>query len=341
MQGRTAVCPGPETRNKEQETKVFLKGDMIMASEQLGLVKLWDKSYAYLQKDEGLGWSNAGMIRGKEGSLLIDTLFDLNLTRTMLDQIARKVGKPITKLVNTHHNGDHCWGNQLLGDAEIIGHAAFPEEIMKTSPEMVQMMKSAPSDDPVMAGLKEAMAPFDFSGIELTPPTRLFEDKLSLTIDDSEVQLIHVGPAHTSTDVVVFFPEEKVLYAGDIIFRLCTPIGWEGTFEKWIAALDFIVKLDPTKIVPGHGPLCGKEGAVEMKEYLQYVYKEARECFDREMSVVDAAKKIDYGPYAGWTEPERIVFNITRAYREFRGEPYDTPLDFMEMATMMAQVREG
>ena len=271
--------------------------------------------------------------------LLIDTLFDLNLTQKMLDQIARKIGKPITKVVNTHHNGDHCWGNQLVADAEIIGHRMFPEEMMKTSPELLDTLNSAPDEaGGGVALLRNAMAPFDFSGIKLTPPTRLFDNKLTLQIDDREVHLIHVGPAHTSTDVIVFFPEEKILYAGDIIFRLCTPIGWEGTYENWIAALNRIVELEPRKIVPGHGPLCGTEGAVEMREYLEYIYKEARECFDREMTEADAAKKIDPGPYAEWTEPERIIFNVSRAYREFRGEPHDAPVDFLGMANIMADI---
>lgn len=314
---------------------------MASASEQLGLVKLSDRAYGYLQKDEGLGWSNAGLIAGKDGALLIDTLFDLPLTRKMLDEIAGKVGKPIRQLVNTHHNGDHCWGNQLVADAEIIAHRLFREEMMKTSPDILQALKGAPADDPGMALLGKAMEPFDFSGIKLTPPTLAFDKSLTVYIDDREVELIHVGPAHTSTDVIVFFPEEGVLYAGDIIFRLCTPIGWEGSYDNWIAALDRIVELNPEKVVPGHGPLCGTEGAAEMRNYLEYVYKEARTCFDREMTAAEASKKIDLGPYAGWTEPERIIFNVSRAYREFRGEPIDTPVDFLEMAGVMAEIRRA
>ena len=308
---------------------------------EFGLVRVWERALAYMQKDEGLGWSNAGIIRGKDGVLLIDTLFDLNLTKTMLDQIARRVGKPIKWVVNTHHNGDHCWGNQLVKDAEIIGHRLFPEEMKKNPPEMLAGLADMVGDMPGMAALGEAMKQFDLSGIELTPPTRLIDDELTLTIDDREVKIICVGPAHTSTDIIVYFPDEKVLYAGDIIFRLCTPIGWEGTYEKWIAALDKIIAFDPRKIVPGHGPLCGVEGAVAMKEYFQYVYGEAKKCFDDGMTVAEAAKKIDYGPYADWTEPERIAFNVSRAYREFRGEPHDTPIDIMEMAAIMADLREN
>lgn len=314
---------------------------MAKTDTKLGLVKLTDRAYGYLQKDEGLGWSNAGLIVGAHGALLIDTLFDLRLTRKMLDEVSSRVGKPVRRLVNTHHNGDHCWGNQLLEGAEIIAHRAFRSEMMKTPPEMTQAIHGLSSELPGLALLKRAMEPFDFSGIRLTPPTLVFDTALTLYIDDREVELIHVGPAHTSTDVIVFFPEEKVLYAGDIIFRWCTPIGWEGTFENWIRALNRIEELGPDTIVPGHGPLCGLEGAREMREYLSYVYREAKSCFERGMTVSEACRTIDPGPYASWTEPERIVFNVARAYRELRCEPHDTPVDFFEMSNLMAEVRQG
>lgn len=309
--------------------------------EQLGLVRLSERAYGYLQKDEGLGWSNSGVIAGKEGAILIDTLFDLRLTRAMLDHIARQINKPIHRLVNTHHNGDHCWGNQLVAGAEIIAHRNFRNELFKTSPELTEALKGMSAETDGMAGLQQALAPFDFSGITLMPPTLVFDNRLTLYVDDHEVELRHVGPAHTSTDIIAFLPEDKILYAGDIIFRLCTPIGWEGTFEKWIEALDLIIALAPDKIVPGHGPLCGVEGAIEMREYLLYVHREARACYERGMPAAEAARAIDPGPYTGWTEPERIVFNVSRAYREFRGEPSDAPIDFLEMAEIMAAIRRS
>ena len=128
-------------------------------------------------------------------------------------------------------------------------------------------------------------------------------------------------------DLIVHLPSERIVFTGDILFRLCTPIGWEGTYDRWIAALDRIVALAPDVVVPGHGPVCGLEGPREMKAYLQYVRAESKRLFDRGHSAVDAAKRIDLGPYAGWTEPERIVFQVERAYRELRGEPFDAPID--------------
>jgi cyclase len=120
-----------------------------------------------------------------------------------------------------------------------------------------------------------------------------------------------------------------VVFTGDVLFRLCTPIGWEGTYARWTAALDEIAALAPEVVVPGHGPLCGAEGPREMKAYLAYVRAEARSHFDAGRSTLEAAKRIDLGPYAGWTEPERLLFNVERAYREFRGEPFDAPIDVM------------
>jgi glyoxylase-like metal-dependent hydrolase (beta-lactamase superfamily II) len=120
---------------------------------------------------------------------------------------------------------------------------------------------------------------------------------------------------------------------------LCTPIGWDGTFDGWINALDRIVALDPDVIVPGHGPLCGVEGPLEMKAYLEYVRAESRRHFDAGLSALEAAKKIDLGPYANWTEPERILFSVERAYREFREEPFDAPIDAVAIFRGMYELR--
>jgi glyoxylase-like metal-dependent hydrolase (beta-lactamase superfamily II) len=167
------------------------------------------------------------------------------------------------------------------------------------------------------------------------------DDRLVLDLDGLRVELVYVGPAHTAGDVIVHLPEARVVFTGDVLFRLCTPIGWDGTFDAWIAALDAIVALAPEVIVPGHGPLCGVEGPREMRDYLVYVRGEARRLFDAGVPVVEAAKRIDLGPYAGWTEPERIVFQVERAYRELRGEPYDTPLDVNVLFAGMHAVREA
>jgi len=293
--------------------------------------------YACLQPDRGLGFSNSGLVN-RAGGLVVDTFWDLPHTRALIDQYARVWKRPAQRVVNTHHNGDHCWGNQLFAGAEIIGHRHCAASFGTERPEVMQAVKrfAESSDDP-RAGFARALAPFDFSGIELTPPTTLIDDRHTLDLDGLRAELLYVGPAHTAGDVIVHLPTERVVFTGDVLFRLCTPIGWDGTFAKWIEALDQIVALDPETIVPGHGPLCGVEGPREMRAYLEYVRAESARFFAAGLPVLDAAKRIDLGPYAEWTEPERLVFNVARAYRECRGEPYDAPID---MAALFRGVYE-
>jgi cyclase len=294
--------------------------------------------FACLQPDRGLGWSNSGFIN-RGGGVVVDTFWDLPRTRSLIENYARVWKEPARRVVNTHHNGDHCWGNQLFEGAEIIGHRLCAEAFGKESPEMMQALRGD-VDDPALAGFAEALKDYDFSGIELTPPTTLIEERMDLELEGEPVELLYVGPAHTIGDVIVHLPKQRVVFTGDILFRLCTPIGWEGTFANWMAALDRIVELDPEVVVPGHGPVCGLEGPREMKEYLAYVRAEAKKSFDQELPALEAAKRIDLGPYAGWNEPERLIFNVERAYRELRNEPIDAPVDVMQMAQGMHALKQ-
>ena len=100
-----------------------------------GLHELGDGCFAYLQPDGGWGWSNAGLVVGDGQSLLVDTLFDLHLTAEMLDAMApHTAAAPISHVVNTHANGDHCYGNQLVAGAEIIASTAAAEEMGEVPP---------------------------------------------------------------------------------------------------------------------------------------------------------------------------------------------------------------
>lgn len=300
--------------------------------------------WACFQEDRGLGCSNSGLV-ARGGGLVVDTFWDLPHTRRLIAEYARVHAGPVRQVVNTHHNGDHCWGNQLFPDAEIIGHRECAAAFGRERPEVLQALRAATeSDDPALAAFARRLAPWDFRGIELRPPTRLVDDRLTLDVGGTEVRLIYVGPAHTAGDLIVHLPAEGVVFTGDVLFRLCTPIGWEGTFARWIAALDEIVALAPAVIVPGHGPVCGTEGPREMQAYLRYVRAEAERFFAQGLTELEAARRIDLGPYAGWTEPERVIVNVARAYRELRGDAWDTPVDIdllVRGMTTIASERAG
>ena len=296
--------------------------------------------YACLQEDRGLGWSNSGLV-ARGGGLVVDTFWDLPHTRQLIAEYARVLTGPARRLVNTHNNGDHCWGNQLFDSAEIIGHRRCVETFGRESPEMLQGLRNAASsEDAALASIAQKLGDWDFTGVVPTPPTTIVDDRMELDLDGIPVLLLYVGPAHTSGDLIIHLPEQRIVFTGDVLFRRCTPIGWDGTYAQWEAALDLIVALEPDTVVPGHGPICGVEGPREMKAYLQYVRGEAKRGFDAGLSMIETAKRIDLGPYAGWTEPDRLVFNVDRAYRELRGEPYDQPADILGLFRAMHELGE-
>jgi glyoxylase-like metal-dependent hydrolase (beta-lactamase superfamily II) len=292
--------------------------------------------WAYLQPDGGWGWSNAGLVAGEDMSLLVDTLFDLRLTGEMLDTMRAAVpaAHQIGTLVNTHANGDHCYGNALLAQSEIICSTRCAEEMASLPPSaMAAIVRSA--DELGSAGefLKRIFAPFSFDDVPFVAPTTTFEGQLDLQVGDRTVRVMEVGPAHTAGDVIVHLPEDGVVFSGDILFHGGHPIVWAGPVANWIRACDRILGLAPEVIVPGHGPLAGASAVAELKEYFEYLIREARLRFDAAMTPLEAARDIELGPYAGWSEPERVVANVRAIYRDF-GDP--APGDVMTVMAEMA-----
>ena len=288
-----------------------------------GLHELGNDVYAYLQPDGSWGWSNAGLVVDGGQSLLVDTLFDLKLTGEMLAEMRRAspAAADIGQLVNTHANGDHCWGNQLVAGAEIIASRAGAAEMAEVRPEMLaEMMAAAPGMGQLGEYLTNIFGAFEFAGIELAPPTRTFEGETTLAVGDKEVRLIEVGPAHTKGDILVHLPADRVVFTGDILFIEGHPIIWAGPVENWIKACDRIVEMDAVAIVPGHGPLTDQAGVVALKGYLEYIAREARARFDAGMPAEAAARDIALDAYASWSDAERIVVNVNTLYRQFRGE---------------------
>jgi cyclase len=302
------------------------------------LQQVSDNCFAALNERNRVCDANSGLIN-LGGGVVIDTQSDLHHARRMIELFGRVWPGMPRRVVNTHEDGDHVWGNQLFEGAEIIAHRTVPGRMEETAdPRPFQKLL----DDVdhllpriglralhpgLLAVARQLQQDYDFDGITLVPPTTLFEDRLVLDLDGTEAHLIHVGPCHQAGDTIVHVPREGVVFAGDVIFRECTPMGWTGTHARWLQSLDRIIWLDPQVIVPGHGPVCGIEGAMEMRAYLEHVHEEASRCFARGLTSLQASKRIDLGPYGAWRGPARLYVNVERAYREFRSEPADGPWD--------------
>jgi cyclase len=303
-----------------------------------GLHEIADGVWAYLQPDGGWGWSNAGLITGDGSSLLVDTLFDLRLTAEMLEvmRATSPAAHHIGTVVNTHANGDHCYGNSLVGDAQIIATARCATEMLDLPPAtMAAMLRSADALGAAGQFVQRIFSPFSFEDVPLTLPTRTFEDRLDLHVGGRAVSLLEVGPAHTAGDAVVHLPGAGIVFTGDILFHGGHPIVWAGPVANWIAACDRVLALRPSVVVPGHGPLATPAALVDLKEYFTLLTSEARTRYEAGMSPLDAARDIDLGPYAGWSEAERVVANVHALYRDFGdASPADALTLMGEMAAL-------
>jgi cyclase len=316
------------------------------------LQQVSDNCFAVLNDKNRVCDANSGLIN-RGGGVVIDTQSDLFHARRMIELFGKVWPGMPKRVINTHEDGDHVWGNQLFEGAEIIAHRTVPDRMKQVADPQESQKLLGGVDHLLPRLLLKTMHPgvlaigrqlkqdYDFEGIRLVLPTTLFDERHVLDLDGMEVHLIYVGPCHQIGDTIVHVPSERVVFAGDVIFRACTPMGWTGTYEKWLRTLDLIIWLDPEVIVPGHGPVCGVEGAMEMKAYLEYVREESQRCFGQGLSALDASKKIDFGPYGGWRGPARLYMNVERAYREFRHEAADAPWDHAKVFDAVRTVAQA
>lgn len=308
-----------------------------------GLQEVGDGLYAYLQPDGGWGWSNAGLVADGDSTLLIDTLYDLALTEQMLQAMRRAVpaASRLDTLVNTHANGDHCYGNQLVGGARIVASERTAAEMTDLPPAaMAALIEQAPAMGELGAFFLDCFGAFDFDGIEPALPQETFAGELSMRVGERKLHLIEVGPAHTRGDTLVHVPSERVLFTGDILFSEAHPIAWAGPVSNWIAACDRILAMDVAVIVPGHGPVAGPDAVRELKAYFEYLYEEAHARHAEGMTALQAARSISLGRWVDWRQRERLVVNIANIYRELSGDPEPlNPLSAFEQMAEMARSR--
>lgn len=302
-----------------------------------------DGVWAYLQPDGSWGWSNAGLVAAPDGgsTLLVDTLFDVPLTAAMLDELRRATpaAARIGTVVNTHANGDHCWGNELVADAEIVASAACAAEMAELPPSrLAELVAAAPALGTLGDYVARIFGAFDFGSVTLTLPTRTFTGALTLEVGGRTVVLHEVGPAHTRGDVIVEVPDARVVFCGDLLFVGAHPVIWSGPVANWIAALDRIAAMDVDVVVPGHGPVTDIAGVAEVRAYLVHLRDEARRRYDDGVPALEAARSLlremGGGPFAGWGEPERLAANVAALYREFGAADAHDP------ATLLAWMAE-
>jgi cyclase len=249
------------------------------------------------------GVANATFIIEAGQTLVVDTMTFPQMALRMAEEIARRGGR-VETVLNTHHHIDHMGGNKVFTDAQILAH-----------PVSVQTMQKLGFPLPVYHRL---MPQFKdrFADLEPVIPAPLPADLELL----QEGELLAFTPAHTPTDLAVWFPRSRTLVTGDICFRGVVPLAVHGLISGWIEALDTLVALEPDVVIPGHGAICSREDLLTLHSYFTALQRLGRAAAQENLTLQDALAQFDPGPLAEWIESDRHAINLERAMQEARGE---------------------
>ena len=285
-----------------------------------------DGIFAYVQAD-GTWWiNNTGFLVGRRGVVSIDACATARRTTAYLEAITAVTQTPVRTLINTHHHGDHTFGNYLFTEATIVAHDGVRQGMAAWG-----VPKSAPFWTEV-----------EWGPVELVPPFLTFEDRVRVYVDELVCEVAHVGtPAHTVSDSVVWIPERGVLFSGDLIFNGGMPFLLQGSISGARVALDSIRALGAQIIVPGHGLVCGPEAIEEVDLYLAFVQMAALDGHAAGLTPLEIARDLDLGEFAALSDPERIVGNLHRALAEIDGLPPGAPIDAHAALADMVEFNGG
>ncbi|MFI5763286.1 MBL fold metallo-hydrolase [Streptomyces sp. NPDC051563] len=296
-----------------------------MPAEEPYLVQPAPGVHAYVQPDGGWCLNNAGFVTGGGRTLLVDTAATERRALALRAAVLA-TGAPLPRtVVNTHHHGDHTYGNGVFApQALILAHENARSEQIAAGRQLELIWPAN-----------------DFGALDLTAPDLTYGDRMTLYVGETEVRVLHPGVAHTTGDSIVWLPEQRIVFTGDLVFAQGTPFLAMGSLAGSLRALELLRSLGAETVVPGHGPLTDP-GAYEATErYLRYVAELAREGRAKGLTPLEAAREADLGEFAGWRESERLVANLHRAYAELAGEPEGVPLDILAVLRDMTVMNGG
>lgn len=290
--------------------------------------------YAWLRLPGSWGETNIGLVVGDGRSMLVDTPWDLRLTRSMLDAFSPRIERaPVSLVVNTHPDMDHWWGNAALPGAEVLASQAAAAA-MRSEPTPRRLLALRRLSElmgrlPGRAGggsryAASMLAPFRIDEVTLRFPDRTFMAKQTEVIAGRTIELVDHGAAHTASDTVVLVPEARVAYTGDLLFAHVTPVMWHGPVARWLAAIDAMLALEADVYVPGHGPVSGRPELQALHDYWTWLRDAVQAHKSAGRDPLEIAKLLtgtrEFDRFRVWESPERLYVNVATIDRDLDGK---------------------
>ena len=272
--------------------------------------------------------SNVMVLVGESDTLVVDSHVTPAAARALIESLSVITDKPVRYLVNSHYHFDHAHGNQAFpGNVEIIGHEFTRAKLNGDIGNVLEENTFRSFSDPVpqaVANLEQQAAQETdpqrksqlkarhrvqrdymnaIAEVQPTPPNITLADKLTLYQDTAagsrEIQLLHFGRAHTGGDVMVYLPEEKVVFTGDMMLPGLAYMG-DGHVDEWPESLEGLKALDFDIWLPGHGPVMRDKQPIEnFQIYLRDLWSKTQGLHREGVSWEQAAQRLDMTNHSG------------------------------------------
>lgn len=212
--------------------------------------------------------ANYGAVVTNDGVIVIDTPIVPKQAVAFREEMKRLTGgKPFLYIINTDHHRGHIVGNQYLTPTPVVAHDIAWKHMKGYGDNFKQRVIDSFKKEPEIQA--------QFTNIQIIVPKVTFSHRLDIVRGGRDLRIIKVG-GHTAATSVIWLPNERILFSGDAVWVDQHPYMAQANSKEWLDGLTFIRKLRSDQIVPGRGPVCGREATERMSEYIRYMRARSR-----------------------------------------------------------------
>jgi cyclase len=313
-------------------------GSAVQAKDGVDLSKLAENVYAQVVSPDSDAVSNSGVVILDHSVLVIDTHFTPEAGLNLLNAIRSLTPKPVRFVVNTHAHADHTHGNQVFGDAQIIGSSASRRDVLQMDlPSLNRTLAVTQTQlDKLRSEVSKGKNPTQvqllrdqirsreaylqtMTRLKIKAPFITLEDGLTIQDGKQDVRVLFLGKGHTDGDVVVFLPLSRIAFVGDLFFNEAIPNVQDATILEWMKTLEAVLKLEADKFVPGHGAVGDKKDVQKFLGYFQDLQSLVKEAVDRGDSQEAAIQNVVIpAKYLGYRFQNFFPSNVQKMYAELK-----------------------